>query len=129
MFPGKDHRWSVLDGEDATQLPAEVRDRLAQPAVRSATPPTCRGFLTRIGRRLHLDGPDVAFTARVVLEQLNAARRVLTPAAFAHLVAPDLRALVCARPAGQPVGDQLAPPRRVIRVPAAPDRVSGRIVA
>src|SRR5689334_7901363 len=44
------------------------------------------------------EGPDVTFLARVVLTELNAARRVITPAAFAHLVVADLRPLLSARP-------------------------------
>jgi hypothetical protein len=104
----------------AGQLPDEVRRRLSRPATTAA--PTCRAFVTGVGRRLHVDGPDAAFTARVVLEQLNATRRVITPAGFAHLVAPDLRPLLRARPAPQPVTDQLPPPRRVIRVSTVPAR-------
>ena len=106
----------------AEQLPADVRRRLPRPAevARPVPPPTCRSFLARVGGRLHLEGPDAAFTARIVLEQLNATRRVITPAAFAHLVAPDLRPLLSAKPA--PVADQLPPPRRLIRVAPTPTR-------
>ncbi|AGL16767.1 DUF2267 domain-containing protein [Actinoplanes sp. N902-109] len=74
-------------------LPAEVRSRL-HGRVRTETPATCRGFLDRITTILYVDEPDNAFLARVVLGQLNTALRVLSPAAFAHLVAPDLRPLL-----------------------------------
>jgi uncharacterized protein (DUF2267 family) len=108
----------------AEQLPEEIRRRLVKPAagLRPMTAPNCRSFLSRVGRRLLIDGPDAAFTARVVLEQLNATRRVITPAAFAHLVAPDLRPLLCARPAPQLLDEKSPAPRRVIRVPAAAPR-------
>jgi uncharacterized protein (DUF2267 family) len=104
----------------ADQLPADVRRRLVKPTLPVRTM-TASHFVARIGRRLLVDGPDAAFTARIVLEELNAGRPVITPAAFAHLVAPDLRPLLCARPAA----DQLPLPRRFIRGPGS----RGRVVA
>jgi uncharacterized protein (DUF2267 family) len=111
------------------QLPDEVRRRLTRPADRDAgTVATCRAFLGRLSARLHADGPDVPFLARVVFAELNVARRVITPAAFAHLVAADLRSLLCARPAGEPADVQFTAPRLVIRVPVAAVRaVPGEI--
>jgi uncharacterized protein (DUF2267 family) len=55
-------------------------------------------FITRIGDRLMVDGPNAAFLARIVLEQLNAARHGHTPARFAHLAPSDLRPLLRATP-------------------------------
>ena len=108
----------------AEQLPEDIRRQVVKPTdpVRPVTAPTCRTFLSRIERRLYVDGPDATFTARVVLEQLNATRRVITPAAFAHLVAPDLRPLLSARPLPEPPADQLPSPRRLIRVPSTTAR-------
>jgi hypothetical protein len=63
-----------------------------------------------------------AFTARVVLEELNATGRVITPARFAHLVAADLRPLLCARRAPVTATETNPAPRRVIRVTPAPVR-------
>jgi len=100
------------------QLPHPVRHR---PSTTAAVP-TCRTFLARIADRLLLDGPDAAFTARVVLEELNASGRVITPARFAHLVAPDLRPLLCARRAPVAATETNPAPRRVIRVSPAPHR-------
>jgi uncharacterized protein (DUF2267 family) len=105
-------------------LPDEARRRLRRPGRTGlpAAAPTCRTFLSAVGNRLFLDGPDAAFTARVVLEELNATGRVIVPARFAHLVAADLRPLLCARPA-TPAADETNPaPRRVIRVSPAPSR-------
>jgi hypothetical protein len=105
-------------------LPDEARRRLRRPGRTGlpAATPTCRTFLSAVGTRLFLDGPDAAFTARVVLEQLNATGRVVVPARFAHLVAADLRPLLCARPAPLPADDTNPAPRRVIRVSPAPSR-------
>jgi uncharacterized protein (DUF2267 family) len=100
------------------QLPAAVRHR---PAV-AAAPPTTRAFLAGIAARLFMDGPDAAFTARIVLEELNATGRVITPARFAHLVAADLRPLLCARRAPVTATETNPAPRRVIRVTPAPAR-------
>ncbi|MEV6846426.1 DUF2267 domain-containing protein [Actinoplanes sp. NPDC051411] len=102
----------------AEQLPLPVRHRPpADPAV-----PTSRTFLAGIARRLLMDGPDAAFTARIVLEELNATGRVITPARFAHLVAPDLRPLLGARRAPVTASETNPAPRRVIRVTPAPVR-------
>ncbi|MEU4690523.1 DUF2267 domain-containing protein [Actinoplanes sp. NPDC023714] len=100
-------------------LPAEIGAGLAARA-RTETPASCRAFLDRITAILYVDQPDNAFLARVVLEHLNTSLRVISPAAFAHLVAADLRPLLQAgRPAvarNQPVPAPLA---GRIRVPAA----------
>ncbi|WP_430783664.1 DUF2267 domain-containing protein [Actinoplanes sp. G11-F43] len=99
-------------------LPAEVRAGLAGRS-RVETAATCRAFLERVSTILHAESPDNAFLARVVLEQLNGSLRVISPAAFAHLVAADLRPLMLAgRPASGrdlPVGGPLT---SRIRVPA-----------
>jgi hypothetical protein len=114
-------------------LPDEIRRLLTRPAALGREPsgPTCRAFLARLGTRLCTDGPDVPFLARVVLEELNAARRVITPVAFAHLVAPDLRPLLSARPTGGTAGEPVLAPRRIIRVPSAPGlpATPGRLAA
>lgn len=96
----------------AEQLPIPVDHR---PAV-AGTPPTSRGFLAGIARRLHMDGPDTAFTTRVILEELNATGRVITPARFVHLVAADLRPLLSACRAPVVATETNPAPRRVIRV-------------
>jgi uncharacterized protein (DUF2267 family) len=104
----------------AEQLPGPVRHHPSPvPVV-----PTSRTFLARIAQRLHMDGPDAAFTARIVLEELNATGRVITPARFAHLVAADLRPLLCARRAPVTANETNPAPRRVIRVSPAPARPS-----
>jgi hypothetical protein len=84
--------------------------------------PTCRTFLDAVTTRLLLDGPDATFTTRVILEELNATGRVITPARFAHLVAPDLRALLCAQRAPITVDESNPAPRRTIRVGPAVTR-------
>ncbi len=113
----------------ADQLPEDVRRRPGKPTLPKPTLPvrtmTARAFLARIGRQLLVDGPGAAFTARIVLEELNAGRRVIRPAAFAHLVAPDLPPLLRAHPPA----DRLAPPRRIIRVPATASRPATRPAA
>jgi uncharacterized protein (DUF2267 family) len=77
----------------AVHLPAEIRRHLPDPG----TPVTgCRDFLGRIADRLLVDGPDAAFLARVVLENLNARPHGLTPGAVAHLAPADLRPLLSA---------------------------------
>jgi uncharacterized protein (DUF2267 family) len=107
----------------AEPLPDDVRRRLRRPdATTPPLKPTCRTFLTTIGSCLLADGPDAAFTARVVLEELNATGRVITPARFAHLVATDLRPLLCARRAPAAVNDANPAPRRLIRVPTPINR-------
>jgi hypothetical protein len=102
----------------AEQLPIPVR-HLPPP---NATVPTARTFLAGIAGRLLLDDPDAAFTTRIVLEELNATGRVITPARFAHLVAPDLRPLLGARRAPVTASEANPAPRRVIRVTPAPNR-------
>ncbi|WP_067499007.1 DUF2267 domain-containing protein [Actinoplanes sp. TFC3] len=77
----------------APHLPTEILARL-DGRLRLEAPATCRAFLGRITSILYVDQPDNAFLARVVIEQLNASLRVISPAAFAHLVAPDLRPLL-----------------------------------
>jgi hypothetical protein len=99
-------------------LPIPVRHR---PAM-AGTVPTSRTFLAGIAQRLLLDGPDAAFTTRIVLEELNATGRVITPGRFAHLVASDLRPLLCARRAPVTADETNPAPRRVIRVSPAPVR-------
>ncbi|WP_305785449.1 DUF2267 domain-containing protein [Symbioplanes lichenis] len=89
----------------APHLPAELRVRLDTRA-RTETPATCRAFLGRVASILYVDQPTNAFLARVVLEHLNASLRVISPAAFAHLVAPDLRPLLLA---GRPPVARTAP--------------------
>jgi hypothetical protein len=107
----------------AEPLSDDIRRRLRRPdAPTTATTPTCRSFLTTIGTRLFVEGPDAAFTARVVLEELNATGRVITPARFAHLVAADLRPLLCARRAQAAVNETNPAPRRLIRVPTPINR-------
>jgi len=91
--------------------------------------PTVRTFLATVAVRLHMDGPDAAFTARIILEELNATGRVITPARFAHLVAADLRPLLCARRAAVTADESNPAPRRVIRVTPAPVRPSTAPVA
>jgi hypothetical protein len=105
------------------QLPDDVRHRVRRSEV-SVLAPTLRAFLAGIAVRLFLDGPDAAFTARIVLEELNATGRVITPARFAHLVAADLRALLCARRAPVAVDQANPAPRRLIRVGPAPARLA-----
>ncbi|GLY07829.1 hypothetical protein Acsp01_82080 [Actinoplanes sp. NBRC 101535] len=99
-------------------LPAELRAGLSGRA-RVETPASCRAFLDRVTAILYVEQPDNAFLARVVLEHLNAALPVISPAAFAHLVAADLRPLLLAgRPAvvrNQPAAGALT---GRIRVPA-----------
>jgi hypothetical protein len=124
----------LLFAESATILPFGchlhgfdlLAERLPHPVVhRPAVPaglPTGRKFLAGIAGRLSLEGPDAAFTARVVLEELNATGRVITPARFAHLVAADLRPLLCARRAPVTATETNPAPRRVIRVTPAPVR-------
>ncbi|MBM2620350.1 DUF2267 domain-containing protein [Actinoplanes sp. LDG1-06] len=77
----------------APHLHGEIREQM-DGRVRVETPATCRAFLGRVASVLYVDEPDNAFLARVVLEHLNASLRVISPAAFAHLVAPDLRPLL-----------------------------------
>ena len=112
------------------QLPDPVR-HLVRAA--SASPvmarPSARTFLAGIAARLLMEGPDAAFTTRVILEELNATGRVITPARFAHLVAPDLRALLCAQRARITVDDTNPAPRRTIRVGPAPARPAASPVA
>jgi uncharacterized protein (DUF2267 family) len=103
------------------QLPNDVRVGVRRPEV-PVIVPTSRMFLTGIAARLFLDGPDAAFTARIVLEELNATGRVITPARFAHLVAADLRALLCAHRPPVTVDESNPAPRRLIRVGPAPVR-------
>lgn len=102
----------------APHLPDELRTRLAARA-RTETPATCRAFLGRVASILYVDQPTDAFLARVVLEHLNASLRVISPAAFAHLVAPDLRPLLRA---GRPPVTRTAPRVTIrttqLRVPA-----------
>jgi hypothetical protein len=102
----------------ADQLPVAVRHR----PVAAGSLPSCRSFLAGIAGRLLMDGPDAAFTTRVILEELNATGRVITPARFAHLVAADLRPLLCARRAPVTADETNPAPRRVIRVTPAPLR-------
>jgi uncharacterized protein (DUF2267 family) len=114
----------------AELLPEDVRRRLRH--TPSPGLPTCRSFLAAVRTRLLLDGPDATFAARIVLEELNATGRVITPARFVHLVAPDLRALLCAQRAPITVDDTNPAPRRTIRVgpaatrPAAPPAPGSR---
>jgi hypothetical protein len=76
-------------------LPADVRQRLPRPGAGRISPVTgVRVFVARIAGRLHVDGPDAAFLARVVLTQLNASGRGCAPAALAPLVPADLRPLL-----------------------------------
>ncbi|BAL87880.1 hypothetical protein AMIS_26600 [Actinoplanes missouriensis 431] len=100
-------------------LPSEIRTGLAGRA-RIETPASCRAFLDRITAILYVDQPDNAFLARVVLEHLNASLRVISPAAFAHLVAADLRPLL---QAGRPPVARTQPAAGAlvdrIQVPAA----------
>ena len=82
-------------------LPEDVRQRLPRPgAGRIIHVLDCRGFVARVADRLMADGPDAAFLARVVLQQLNAIGHGVTPAALAHLVPADLRPLFGVRPDG-----------------------------
>jgi uncharacterized protein (DUF2267 family) len=102
----------------AAQLPAGIRRAMASPNGTSPheKPDAGRGgFLARIAGRLLIDGPDAAFLARVVFEQLNAAMPRKRPAAFAHLACPDLRALLCARVESDPSAIGSAAPGTVIR--------------
>jgi uncharacterized protein (DUF2267 family) len=80
-------------------LPEDLRQRLP-PAVpgRIVEIVDCRRFLARIADRLLTDGGDAAFLARVVLAELNAAERGISPAELAHLVPMDLRPLFRSRP-------------------------------
>ena len=93
-------------------LPIPVRHC---PAM-AGTVPTSRTFLAGIAQRLLMDGPDAAFTTRIILEELNATGRVITPARFAHLVEADLRPLLCARRAPITADVTNPAPRRIIRV-------------
>ncbi len=100
------------------QLPAGVRRALPQPS--SAHPHDkpdagCRGFLTRIAELLFVDGPNAAFLARAVFEQLNATATRNGPAAFAQTACPDLRPLLCARVESDPSTASPAPQRPLIR--------------
>lgn len=102
----------------APHLPAELRTALAGRA-RVETPAICRAFLDRVTAIVYADKPDNAFLARVVLEHLNTSLRVISPAAFAHLVAADLRPLLLAgRPAVVRDVPAATPPASRIRVPA-----------
>jgi uncharacterized protein (DUF2267 family) len=86
------------------QLPDEIRSRPLR-RDRCATPANCRAFLERVSTILYAEPPENAFLARVVLEQLNTTLRVITPAAFTHLVAADLRPLLrSGRPASVAAG-------------------------
>jgi hypothetical protein len=105
------------------QLPDDVRHRVRRSEV-SVLAPTSRAFLAGIAARLFQDGPDATFTARIVLEELNATGRVITPARFAHLVAADLRPLLCARRAPVTADLDNPAPRRLIRVGPAPARLA-----
>jgi hypothetical protein len=97
-------------------LPAEIRVGL--PAA--GTPVAgCRDFLSRIGTGLLVDGPNAAFLARTVLEQLNAAGHRHVPASAAAFAPADLRPLLTALPPAPPLP---VPPvvRTIRRRPAAP---------
>ncbi|GAA1614530.1 DUF2267 domain-containing protein [Actinoplanes couchii] len=101
----------------APHLPTEIRTGLAR-HTRTETPASCRPFLERITALLYVDQPDNAFLARVALENLNASLHVISPAAFAHMVAADLRPLLLA---GRPAVTRTQPAVAVtdrIRVPA-----------
>lgn len=89
------------------QLPDDVRG-LLPPRQCRAVPATCRAFLDRVSAILYVEQPENAFRARVVLEELNATLRVITPAAFSHLVAPDLRPLLRS---AHPEPDRVEPAR------------------
>jgi uncharacterized protein (DUF2267 family) len=113
------------------QLPVGVRRALPPPS--SADPhhkpnAGCRGFLARIAERLFVDGPNAAFLARAVFEQLNATTGRNRPATFAQLACPDLRPLLCARVESDSPAADPAPKRAVIRRTVAgfpPVRVAG----
>ncbi|MET0418772.1 MAG: DUF2267 domain-containing protein [Actinoplanes sp.] len=80
-------------------LPADIRQRLPWTGAGRFLPVAgVRAFVARLVDRLHTDGPDAAFLARVVLTQLNADG--YGPAALAPLVPADLRPLLRA---GAPV--------------------------
>ncbi len=83
----------------AVQLPAAIRAGLPAPGTPVAS---CRDFLTRIGTGLFVDGPNAAFLARVVLEQLNAAGHPHVPASAAAYAPADLRPLLTAMPPSVP---------------------------
>ncbi|MFI6076509.1 DUF2267 domain-containing protein [Actinoplanes sp. NPDC051343] len=109
------------------QLPDPVRHLVRDSASSVMARPDARTFLAGIAARLLMEGPDAAFTTRIILEELNATGRVITPARFAHLVEADLRPLLCARRAPITADETNPAPRRIIRVspahirpPAAP---------
>jgi uncharacterized protein (DUF2267 family) len=88
----------------APELPGEISGLPPRRELGTA-PATCRAFLDRVSTILYVDQPENAFLARVVLEQLNATLRVISPAAFTHLVDADLRPLLRA---GRPGLDEPA---------------------
>lgn len=80
-------------------LPEEIRGNLPKPETdRIVEIVDCRRFLARVADRLFADSGDAAFLARVVLSELNAGERAVSPAALAHLVPMDLRPLFRSRP-------------------------------
>nr|GID85033.1 hypothetical protein Ade03nite_39570 [Actinoplanes derwentensis] len=109
----------------APHLPAEIRTGLSGHA-RVETPAACRPFLDRVTALLFADQPDGAFLARVVLAHLNTSLHVISPAAFAHMVAADLRPLLLAgRPAvirHQPGAGVLTGHVRIPVTTPAPDK-------
>jgi uncharacterized protein (DUF2267 family) len=95
-----------------THLPAEIRSALPRP---DRPVSSCADFLTRIADRLLVDGPNAAFLARAVLEQLNTGGLGLTPAAVANLAPADLRPLLRSR-----LEENAAGPRVITRRIPAP---------
>jgi uncharacterized protein (DUF2267 family) len=80
-------------------LPEDLRRALPVPETnRIVEIVDCRRFLARVADRLYADSGDAAFLARVVLSELNAGERGVTPADLAHLVPMDLRPLFRSRP-------------------------------
>jgi uncharacterized protein (DUF2267 family) len=98
------------------QLPDPVRHLVRGSASSVMARPSARTFLAGIAARLLMEGPDAAFITRIILEELNATGRVITPARFAHLVEADLRPLLCARRAPITADVTNPAPRRIIRV-------------
>jgi uncharacterized protein (DUF2267 family) len=97
-------------------LPTEIRVGLPTAGTPVAG---CRDFLSRIGTGLFVDGPNAAFLARAVLEQLNAEGHPHVPASAAASAPADLRPLLTALP---PSVTSPAPPvvRTVRRRAVAP---------
>ncbi len=101
-------------------LPADLRRHLPRPGAGRISPVAgVRTFVDRVAGRLHVDGPDAAFLARVVLTRLNTLGGAGAPAALAALVPADLRPLLRAGAPDAPVTRRVAAANQCRSVPVA----------